>query len=110
SNRWSCSDYCHFLVDSGFDVFAYEPRGQGESSPHPGYEPLQWVTDLEVRDAQAALAYLKNRDDMDPKGVGFFGISKGGSAGLLGSWVRRTAAAIRIWSGRCPAWRRGRCS
>jgi pimeloyl-ACP methyl ester carboxylesterase len=83
SNRWSCSDYCHFLVDSGFDVFAYESRGQGESGAHSGYEPLQWVTDLEVRDAQAALAYLKNRDDTDPRGVGFFGISKGGSAGLL---------------------------
>ena len=34
-------------------------------------------------DVQAALAYLKERPDADPRGVGFFGISKGGSAGLL---------------------------
>src|SRR5207247_5424641 len=32
---------------------------------------------------QAALAYLKRRTDADPRGVGFFGISKGGSAGLI---------------------------
>jgi fermentation-respiration switch protein FrsA (DUF1100 family) len=32
---------------------------------------------------QAALAYLKGRPDADPRGVGFFGISKGAGAGLL---------------------------
>jgi pimeloyl-ACP methyl ester carboxylesterase len=83
SNRWACVPYCQFLVENGFDVFAFESRSQGESDALPGYEPLQWVTDHEVRDAQAALAYLKARADADPQGVGFFGISKGGSAGLL---------------------------
>src|SRR5262249_7905855 len=41
---------------------------------------------------QVALAYLKSRPDADPRGVGFLGISKGGSAGLLAAaddaWVR----------------------
>ena len=83
SNRWACVDYCSYLVENGFDVFAFESRGQGDSDPQPGYEPLQWVTDFEVRDAKAALAYLKSREDAAPYGVGFFGISKGGSAGLL---------------------------
>ena len=36
-----------------------------------------------MADVQAALAYLKGRPDADPRGVGFFGISKGGGAGLL---------------------------
>ena len=83
SNRWSCVPYCESLVANGFDVFAFEPRNQGDSDHQPGYEPLQWVTDFEVRDFQAALAYLKSRPDADPRGVGFFGISKGGGAGLL---------------------------
>ena len=38
------------------------------------------------------LAYLKTRPDADPRGVGFFGISKGGGAGLFAAsrdpWVR----------------------
>ena len=41
------------------------------------------MTDYEVRDAKAAVAYLKSRPDADPRGVGFFGISKGAGAGLF---------------------------
>ncbi len=83
SNRWACVPYCRFLRETGFDVFTFECRGQGDSDPQPGYEPLHWVTDYEVKDFFAALAYLKARPDADPRGVGLFGISKGGGAGLL---------------------------
>jgi pimeloyl-ACP methyl ester carboxylesterase len=92
STRWAAVPYCQFLREAGFDVFAFEPRGQGDSDKQPGYEPLQWVTTYEVRDFQAALAYLKSRADADPRGIGFFGLSKGGGAGLLAAcedpWVR----------------------
>lgn len=83
SNRWASVPYCESLLAHGFDVFAFESRGQGESEIQPGYEPLQWVADHEVRDARAALRYLKDRPDADPRGVGFFGVSKGGGAGLI---------------------------
>jgi pimeloyl-ACP methyl ester carboxylesterase len=92
SNRWACRAYCEQLLEEGFDVFAYEPRCQGDSDNQPGYEPLQWVTNYEVRDAEAALAYLKSRPDADPRGIGLFGISKGAGTGLLAAardpWVR----------------------
>ena len=83
SNRWACVAYCESVLENGYDVFAFESRGQGDSEREPGYEPLQWVTEFEVEDTLAALAYLKNRPDADPKGVGFFGISKGAGAGLI---------------------------
>ncbi len=83
SNRWGCLSYCESLRAAGYDVFAFEMRGQGDSPAQPGYEPLQWVTDFELRDFAAALAYLKGRPDRDPRGVGLFGLSKGGSAGLM---------------------------
>jgi uncharacterized protein len=83
SNRWACVPYCEHLLRAGYDVFALEPRNQGDSETMPGYEPLQWVTDYEIRDAEAAVAYLKGRPDADPRGVGLFGISKGGGAGLF---------------------------
>jgi fermentation-respiration switch protein FrsA (DUF1100 family) len=82
SNRWACVSYCEPLLQAGFDVFAYEPRCQGESDRQPGYDPLQWVTQYEVADARAALGYLKARPDTDPRGVGFFGLSKGAGAVL----------------------------
>jgi pimeloyl-ACP methyl ester carboxylesterase len=83
SNRWSCVPYCEQLLEKGFDVFAFETRGQGDSPCQPGYEPLQWATDHEVNDFRAAIAYLKGRPDADPRGIGFFGISKGAAAGIL---------------------------
>jgi len=83
SNCWACRSYCEHLVENGFDVFAFESRNQGSSDAMPGYEPIQWVTTFEVRDVEAALAYLKSRPDADPRGVGFFGISKGAGAGLM---------------------------
>jgi fermentation-respiration switch protein FrsA (DUF1100 family) len=64
-------------------VFTFECRSQGDSDPVPGYEPLQWVTDIERDDMHSALAYLKGRPDANPRGIGFFGISKGAGAGVL---------------------------
>ena len=83
SNRWSCVAYCENLLEAGFDVFAFESRSQGDSDKQPNYEPLQWVTDYEVEDTRAAIAYLKTRPEVDAKGIGFFGISKGAGAGLI---------------------------
>ena len=95
SNRWACRQYCQTLIDAGYDVFAMEPRNQGESERDPNYEPLQWVTDRDVSDMRAAVAYLRSRPDADPRGIGIFGISKGGSTGLIvaatDSWVRCVA-------------------
>src|SRR5262249_13024884 len=83
SNRWACPPYCDHLRAAGFDVFTYEPRNQGDSDRQPTYEPLQWLTEYEVRDAHAAVAYLKSRSDADARGIGLFGISKGGCAGIM---------------------------
>jgi uncharacterized protein len=83
SNRFSCVPYCQPLLDAGYDVFSFEPRSQGDSDAQPEYEPIQWVTRYEVDDSKAALAYLKSRPDADPRGAGFFGISKGACAGLI---------------------------
>jgi pimeloyl-ACP methyl ester carboxylesterase len=83
SDRWSAQTYCEKLVAAGYDVFAYEPRNQGDSDKDANYEPLQWVTDRDLADARAALKYLHYRPDADPFGVGVFGVSKGGSLGLL---------------------------
>src|SRR5262249_24408197 len=95
SNRWACRQYCQSLVDSGYDVFAVEPRNQGESDRDPNYEPLQWVTDRDVADMKAAAAYLRSPPDADPRGIGIFGISKGGSTGVIvassDSWVKCVA-------------------
>lgn len=82
SNRWSCSSYCDWLLEAGYDIFTYESRNQGDSDRQPGYEPLQWITQYEVDDCRAAIAYLKSRPDRDQRGIGLFAMSKGAAAGL----------------------------
>lgn len=83
SNRWAAVPYTTFLRTAGYDVFTFEMRGQGESPAPSSYAPLQWVTEYEVTDFRTALTYLKARPDRHPRGIGFFGLSKGGSAGLI---------------------------
>jgi alpha-beta hydrolase superfamily lysophospholipase len=83
SKRWSCVEYCEFLREAGYDIFACETRGQGETPSVNGYEPLQWITEYEIIDYKAALAYLKSRPDADPRGAGLFGLSKGGGCGIF---------------------------
>lgn len=92
ASRWGCVPYCEFLLQNGYDVFSFEMRGQGQSQAQAGYEPLQWLTEYEIEDFQTALEHLKTRPDADPRGVGFFGLSKGGSAGL---WVAAHDPYIR---------------
>ncbi|MCE9534704.1 MAG: hypothetical protein K8T89_26815 [Planctomycetes bacterium] len=94
SNRWSCQSYCEPLLQSGYDIFAFEPRNQGDSEGMEGYEPLQWLTSHEYADTQAAINYLKNRPDADPKGIGLFGISKGANAGLMAASRNRYVRCI----------------
>lgn len=85
SDRWSFLPYTNSLRALGYDVFTFDFRNHGASDSDPNYQPLQWVTDHEVRDLRAALTYLRTRPDSDPAGFGLFGVSRGGSTALLGA-------------------------
>ncbi len=82
SDRWGALSYVDHLRDQGFDLFSFDFRNHGESAVDPSYSPLQWVTDRELTDLNAALAYLRTRPDADPAGVGLFGVSRGGGTAL----------------------------
>lgn len=92
SDRWSYFPYLDGLRDIGYDIFAFDFRNHGSSASDPGYAPLQWATDHEVRDLRAALAYLRTRPDHDPAGFGLFGVSRGGSTALVAA-----AEASDVW-------------
>ena len=63
-SHWSALRYCGGLYLAGFDVFAFDFRSQGESDHQPGYEPLHWVTEYEVADVLAAVAFARQRDGL----------------------------------------------
>jgi pimeloyl-ACP methyl ester carboxylesterase len=83
SDRWSYRPYLDHLRDMGFDVFTFDFRNHGESQSEPGYQPMQWTSDREVRDLRAALRALRSRPDHDPAGFGLFGVSRGGTTALI---------------------------
>jgi len=62
------------LPPLGIAVFLYDRRGSGEST---GDFATASFFDL-AADAQAAIAHLKSRSDIDPKNIGVWGMSQGG--------------------------------
>ncbi len=91
-DRSSAGPYAGTLLDLGFDLFSFDFRNHGESDSEPGHSPLQWTSNRETRDLKAALAYLRNRSDADPAGVGLFGVSRGGATAMAVA-----AREPRVW-------------
>jgi pimeloyl-ACP methyl ester carboxylesterase len=81
-DRWSALAYLGHLRALGFDLFTFDFRNHGQSDSQPGYQPLQWLTASELFDLRGALKYVRSRPDVDPAGVGLFGVSRGGCAAL----------------------------
>jgi len=82
-NHWSAPSYAGSLLDSGFDIIAFDFRGQGESDPQPGYAPLHWPTTFELKDVRAVLRYIQSRDDLNNLPLGVMGVSRGSTPALI---------------------------
>jgi pimeloyl-ACP methyl ester carboxylesterase len=83
SNRWSCRPYCEQLRQNGFDIFSFDFRNHGESESSPGYSPMQWASNFEVIDVQAAIAHVRERAGDSRAWIGLLGVSRGGSTAIL---------------------------
>ena len=83
SHGTSALIYADFLLEAGYDLFAFDFRGHGDSHIDAAdYEPRHWTTCREVSDVQGAIAYLKSRPDVHPDRIGIFGVSRGGASAL----------------------------
>jgi alpha-beta hydrolase superfamily lysophospholipase len=76
-NRWSMVRRARFLSRHGFSVLLFDFHAHGESSG-------DWITfgHLETLDAQAAVAFMRQR--VPGEHVGVIGVSLGAAAALLG--------------------------
>jgi len=77
SNLNSAARYGKFLAPAGFNLFAFDFRGHGQSGNSDGYKPKQWLTTFEVADLEAAVQYVQGRPDVDRARIGLFGLSMG---------------------------------
>ena len=81
-SSWGYASRADFLARLGYAVLFYDKRGVGDSSPVDGDANLM---DLE-QDVLAALAFLKERDDVASSRLGLLGWSQG-------SWLSMKIAA-----------------
>ncbi len=82
-DHWSAAHYCEGLLAAGFDVVAFDFRGQGESDVPTGYTPNHWPTQYELWDAAAALQWVSQQPEWRDLPLGVFGISRGSVVGLI---------------------------
>jgi len=96
SVRSSCLRYCRPLLRAGYDVFAFDFRGHGESPPEDGYKPRQWVSDREQADMVGAIGFITSHLErrLRPRDIALFGLSRGAGASILGAVGRTDVRAI----------------
>ena len=71
--------YAQKMAENGFITLAFDPSYTGES----GGEPRNVSSpEINTEDFSAAVDYLINRDDVNPKGIGIIGICGFGGFGL----------------------------
>jgi len=98
SDKDSCARYCRPLLEAGYDIFSFDFRGHGDSSPEPGYTPRQWASDREVSDMVGAIAFVEDWLEAHhrPVELGLFGISRGAGAAILAAQNNPRVKAIVV--------------
>ena len=94
SNKNSCLRYADFLLDTGFQIFAFDYRNHGDSDKLESYEPRHWFTEHEVSDLDAALDFIESRDQTQRGKIALFGISRGAATSLYVGSRRSSVFAV----------------
>lgn len=97
-DRWSYYPYGKPLREAGYDVFAFDFRGHGESPGEKGYKPRQLPSDRELADMLGAIAHvgdwLERRGR--PRTVGILGLSRGAAAAVMAAVDVANVGAIAV--------------
>ena len=88
SNRMGPLRHAKMLERQGYGVLVYDARGLGHSEGTPNSYGWDWDKDID-----AALAYLKRRDDVDPARIGALGLSTGADMAIDAAGRRSDIAA-----------------
>jgi len=80
------------LADAGFIVLRYDKRGVGQSGGRAEAASLADFTE----DVRAAVKWLSDRKDVDPKRIAVVGHSEGGAVALMAAAKDKRIAAIAV--------------
>jgi hypothetical protein len=89
-DRMGTVRHAELLVRHGYGVLLYDARGRGESEGSPTGAPgWGWENDVE-----GALAFLRDRPDIDPDRIGGLGLSTGANVLIEVAAERRELRAV----------------
>lgn len=96
SDRSIAQRYCRFLLEAGFDVFAFDFRCHGGSPSQGNYRPRQWPTERETADMRGAIRFVRERlrKEDRPVRIGLFGLSRGACSSILSAACESEICAI----------------
>jgi uncharacterized protein len=89
SNRMGPLRHAKMLERLGYGVLVFDSRGLGHSEGTPNSYGWDWDKDID-----AALAYLKQRDEVDPARIGALGLSTGADMAIDAAGRRSDIAAV----------------
>jgi dienelactone hydrolase len=84
------------FVSNGIAVLRYDKRGEGDSAGAPGE---QAAFGDQAADALAAVEFLKNRDEIQPRQIGLWGLSQAGYIAPIAASRSKDVAFIITVSG-----------
>lgn len=100
-NRWSFGPFPDFFLSRGFAVLLYDKRGTGTSK---GDFASATLDDL-AKDGRAAVQFLKNQKNINPRKIGVCGASQGGFLAASVASANSDVAFIVDLYGMCvPVW------
>jgi hypothetical protein len=89
SDRKGSVSHARMLARHGYGVLLYDARGRGESDGSENNYGWDWTKDI-----AGALAFLRERDDVDPGRIGAIGLSTGADALIDAAGERDDIAAL----------------
>jgi poly(3-hydroxybutyrate) depolymerase len=89
SDRKGSVHHAKLLARHGYGVLLYDARGRGESDGSENNYGWDWPKDI-----AGALAFLRERDDVDPGRIGAVGLSTGADALIDAAGERDDIAAL----------------
>jgi hypothetical protein len=89
SDRKGSLNHAEMLAGQGYGVLVYDARGRGESDGSENNYGWDWAKDVD-----GALAFLAEREDVDPERIGAVGLSTGADVLIEVAAERRGLAAL----------------
>jgi uncharacterized protein len=97
-DRWSYQGHCPERLLATHDLVTFDFRHHGASDRERGYSPSHWLTEREVTDTRAVLAWVRSRPEWKDVPVTLIGVSRGANAALAAGEAAEGVVAVGAFS------------